>query len=81
MSVHHLPPPSTPTEEDYSQSSSSESEDDDQGFDDWVSDSQTYLIVRSLFDDKATKSVEETLRYDLETHKYDLEGCERENGG
>ena len=73
MSIHHLPPPSTPAEEDYSQSSS-ESEDDDQDFEDWISDSQNHIGVRSLFDDKTLKSVDEVLRYDLETHKFDLEG-------
>ena len=76
----HLPPPANfeHQEGDNSDSATSDSNDDDQNWDDWISDSLIQRSCKSLFDEKVLSSVEDALKYDKETHGFDLnETCSR----
>ncbi|KAL1744070.1 S-adenosyl-L-methionine-dependent methyltransferase [Schizophyllum fasciatum] len=72
MSIHLPPGQAIPDPEELNQSGSeSESGDDDQNFDDWVEEAR--VPCRSLFDDTVSASVEDSLKYDENTHGFDLQ--------
>lgn len=52
--------------------SSSSEEGEEETWDDWVSDSMEKQPCRSLFDDTSLPSAEATLKYDKETHGFEL---------
>jgi len=75
-----LPPPANfeSQEGDDSDRATSGSDYDDQNWDDWVSDSLIQRSCKSLFGEKVLSSVEDVLKYDKETHGFDLnETCSR----
>lgn len=74
MSIR-LPAPPDVTEPDSdieTGSSSSEDDDNDENWDEWMSDSITQQECRSLFEKKSLPSAEEALKYDKQTHGFDL---------
>ncbi|KAF5393730.1 hypothetical protein D9757_000259 [Collybiopsis confluens] len=62
--------------DDDGDSGSSDEDDEEETWDDWVSDSASHKVYRSLFDDKVLPGIEAILAYDKAAHNFDLnEAC------
>jgi protein arginine N-methyltransferase 3 len=59
--------------------SSSEDSDDDQNYDDWVSASGDPQ-AKSLFEERELANITEALKYDRETHGFDLDAFSKQLG-
>ncbi|KAH6912597.1 arginine N-methyltransferase 3 [Coprinopsis sp. MPI-PUGE-AT-0042] len=76
MSIHLPAPKNIPDPEEHLESGSSNSEssdNEDQTWDDWVSDSEAQRECPSLFEDKTLPSAEDALKYDSETHGFNID--------
>jgi len=59
--------------------SSSDGSDDDQNYDDWVSASGD-PPARSLFEERQLANIAEALKYDRDTHGFDLDAFSKQLG-